>query len=585
MAKNFYTEEFVKDNTYEVPTRKSFKDLTDKNFGKVKVISWAGINKYGDWKSKRNVWWCKCSCDETDYFLVDRPSLEKGLTTSCGCNYRNNGGHKTMSARNASDTLLDNYKVLSYSGRNHPCKVQCSICNDTKEFSTFYSAQQQGIWCSCKDRDYVVKSMVENVNYTFIRRLPANRIEASCNSCGSLRNSYANTANWVDECPCKYDVDMNDSTPACVYFNIDELNPTYYKIGKAIEPYSRLNQVMSSVNKEGYGDKHRFKIKHVKWFANKYVALQVESMYHQWLKDKSVYGFKGTKGSENVFDGSSELFDVTKEDIEEFNKIYKSTVDYFEKDKPEYVISKDFRNSSNIQKPKGKLGVDVWFPRIGKLYEYMHIERAPWKDEIINESKSLIEAYLKIKKKEKALLRIIEVDGESYFGLEDFYQQWMHLAGTHFNNFRDRFYNKGKDIWSSLTEGSIRKKKNKFIDTDGLEKPLTEIYRRHKPLMSYNTFKGYILRGESIESLINKVPNMNTTKVYLYKGKYYSNMQLLESLQVNCEKNTFYSRIDNGWDIDIARLVPSSNTHPYKTLLSSLENIYPEIYDQLYRGG
>ena len=81
MAKVFYTEDFMKDNTYPTPKRLNFKDITGNEYGKVKVISWAGNKIYGDWKYKRNVWWAKCGCGSTEYFLVDRKSLEKGLTT------------------------------------------------------------------------------------------------------------------------------------------------------------------------------------------------------------------------------------------------------------------------------------------------------------------------------------------------------------------------------------------------------------------------------------------------------------------------------------------------------------------------
>ncbi len=581
MAKQFYNEDFIKNNTYQVPTRKSFTDLTGETFGKVSVVSWAGINKYGDWKKVRNVWWCKCSCEETDYFLVDKASLQKGLTTSCGCNYKNNnsGGGDRSSIEEASNALLPNYEVLSYRGRKRPCKVKCNDCKEVRNFDTFYSAQQRGVWCSCKDRDNIVKDIAESVNYTFVRRLPNNKMEASCNNCGSLRSAYTSTSCWVDECPCKYDVDMEDNKPSCVYFNIDEYNPSYYKIGKADEPYSRLNKVMSSVKKEGYGDKHKFKVKHVKWFANKYVALQVESMYHQWLKDKAVYGFKGTKDTNKVFDGCTELFDVSKEDIEEFNKIYKTTVDYFEKDKPEYVISKDFSSELNIQKPKGKLGVDVWFPRIGKLYEYMHLERNEWKDDIIYSSDNLIKAYCNIRKRENELL--FEVDGDYYKSSKDFYEQWCHLAGTGYNNFRDRIFNKNKGVWLALTEGSIRGKRNTFVDIDGVQKPLIEIYNRHKPIISYSSFKDYLLEGVSIEELVYKVPEINMTKIYLYKGKYYSNVQLASKLELSCRKPTFYNRLSNGWDIDLARLIPSNNKFRYERITTDLQNIYPEIFLKL----
>lgn len=580
MAKEFYSKEFVEKHTYDTPDRVSFTDLTGQKFGKIEVISWAGINKYNGWKKARNVWWCKCNCGETEYFLVDKPSLTKGLSTSCGCNYKKNGFTDHADLCEAEKTLQHDYKLLEYTGRRKPCKAECRVCGDTESFDTFYSLQQRGVWCSCKDKDEIPKKLAEKVDYTFTRRLEGGRMEASCNHCGALRTNYVNTDSWVDKCPCTYGADLDsESKPSCVYFNIDEYNPEYFKIGKADEPYSRLNQVMSSVRREGYSNKHKFKIKHVKWFANSKIAYQVESLYHQWFKDKAVYGFKGTNNYTNIFDGSNELFKVSREDVEEFNKIYKNTIDKLETDKPEFAITKDFRNDTNIQKPKGKLGVDVWFPRIGKLYEYIKIKRYPWKDEIINNSDNLVEAYLKIKKEERN--RMFEVDEEYYESSRDFYDQWSHFTVISYNHFCDRIFHKGYNVWEALTSPRVRRKYNKFYDLDGTEMRLTDIYDKYKPLLSYTRFKDKILKGESLKDLINYVPKDSLTKVYLYEGKYHSNPMLLKMLKPVVKKSTFYNRLKRDWHPLLAAEIPEDNKYPYKTLLPNLQNIYPEIYSKL----
>lgn len=580
MAKEFYSKEFVEKHTHDIPERVSFTDLTGQKFGKIEVISWAGINKYNGWKKARNVWWCKCNCGETEYFLVDKASLTKGLSTSCGCNYKKNGNNPHVNIDEAEKILPHDYKLLEYTGRRKPCKAECRVCGDKESFDTFYSLQQRGVWCSCKDKDEIPKKLAERVDYTFTRRVDGHKMEAACNKCGCIRVSPVNTTSWLDECPCTYGADVDlESKPSCVYFNIDEYNPEYFKIGKADEPYSRLNQVMTSVRKEGYEDKHKFKIKHVKWFANYKVALEVESLYHRWFKDKALYGFKGTKDSVNVFDGSNELFRVSKEDIEEFNESYKQVVDYLEIDKPEYAILKDFSNDSNIQKPKGKLEVDVWFPRIGKLYEYIKIKRYPWKDEIINNSANLIEAYLKIKKEERN--RMFEVDGEYYESSRDFYEQWSHLRVISFKTFSDRVRNKKREVWDALTSPREVKAQNKFYDLDGTEMKLTHIYNKYKPFLSYVRFKDKLLKGENLKYLINYVPRDSLTKVYLHKGKYYSNQMLYNHLNCVLRRDTFYSRLESGWEPLIASLVPTDNTYRYSHIVSNLQNIYPEIYSKL----
>lgn len=585
MAKNFYTEKFVNNNTFAIPNKVTFKNLTGQKFGKIVVVSWAGINKYGDWKNKRNAWWCKCNCGETNYFLVDPQSLLKGLSTSCGCNYKKNGSSVATSKVEAEKALKQNYKLLKYGGRKYPCEVECVDCGDKETFDTFYSVQQRVVWCSCKDKDTLVRDIVEKVNYTFLRRSPSDKykIEASCNSCGFVKVAAANYGSWLDECPCKHDIEMTDQTTACVYFNVDELNPTYYKIGKAIEPYSRLNQVMTSVIKNGYDNKHRFKIKHMKWFKNEKVAYQVESLYHQWLKDKAVYGYKGTKAYNSVFDGSNELFDVTKKDIEDFNKLYKSVLDSIERDKPEYIILKDFSSDMNIQKPKGRLVVNVWFPRKGKLYDYMKLKGCPWKDDIVDNSNSLIEAYKKIRIREKELL--FEVEGKYYDSCLDFYEQWCHLSAVSYKTFRDRVFNKNRDVWEALTFKREKKVSNKVYDLDGSLSSFQKLYDKYSPYLSYTSFKDRLVAGEDLKTVINTVPIINMTKVYLYVGKYYSNTQLYDKLNPAVSRATFNTRIAREWDITIAAFVPQSNKYDYKVIKDNLENLYPEIYQKILTGG
>lgn len=582
MAKEFFKEECVLNNTYEIPTRKSFTDLSGHKYEKLEVVAWAGINAYREQKSPTNQWWCKCSCGNSKYFLVANTSLKKNLTSSCGCNYKNNGGTVSESLSVAESKLLVNYNLIEYTNRRKPCKVKCSICQDQEVFETFYSVQQRGVWCSCKDKDETAKRIVEQVNYTLTRRLPNKEVEASCNNCGALKVSSCSTSSWKDPCPCVYDIDLsNNPKPSCVYFNIDENNPSLFKIGKANEPYSRLNQIMTSVKKNGYN--HKFRVKHIKWFANEKVALQVESMYHRWFKEKALYGFKNTTESVSVFDGSNEVFVVSKEDVEEFNKTYKTTIDKFERDKPEFVFTREASDRHHIEKPKGRLGVSVWFPNTKSLYSYMKLKRSEWRDTIINSSGNLITAWKKIKAKEKELL--FEVDGEYYDSMVEFYEQHKYLAGVELRTFRDRICNKKWGTWKALTEVRNRQLNNIFYDLDGKEVSCSYLYNKYKPLVGFNTFKDKLIKGDDLKLLVEYVPANSITKVATYKGKYYSFKKLYKLLSCSVPRNTFYSRLESEWCPLIASLVPKENKYPYKTLKTSLHTYYPEISEKLKQEG
>lgn len=53
-------------------------DLTDREFGKLKVIEFAGRDKYGN-----RLWKCRCECEKIT--VVRQGHLLSGHTTSCGC--------------------------------------------------------------------------------------------------------------------------------------------------------------------------------------------------------------------------------------------------------------------------------------------------------------------------------------------------------------------------------------------------------------------------------------------------------------------------------------------------------------------
>jgi len=365
MAKEFYKEEYVKANTYETPCRGSFTNLTGQSFGKISVISWAGINKYGDWKKARNVWWCKCSCEETDYFLVNTGSLRKGLTTSCGCNYKNNsGGGGTVSIGEASEALLSNYQVLKYKGRKHPCKVECTVCGEVENFNTFYSAQQRGVWCSCKDNSYGYYCDMDNIankyNYQGVleSRDDKGSYEFQCMSCGFKVRKRG--CEIKDKCPCHY-INDNVENASAVYLLVDRNNKGIYKIGKGNEPIKRGLNIQKSVGKTEYD--HDFYVYDTKWFSSEQVAFYVERLYHHYFKDKMVYKERGDR----LFDGYSEVFSLTRQDFLDFNEEYKEHIDFLRLEDISYVVNRPFIENINVL--KSRRGVGVFIPHRAMFFK------------------------------------------------------------------------------------------------------------------------------------------------------------------------------------------------------------------------
>ena len=59
--------------------RSNYKDLTDMEFGRLKVLN----RDYT--RSNGTYWWCECNCKDKTIKSIDGHSLKQGLTKSCGC--------------------------------------------------------------------------------------------------------------------------------------------------------------------------------------------------------------------------------------------------------------------------------------------------------------------------------------------------------------------------------------------------------------------------------------------------------------------------------------------------------------------
>lgn len=545
MAKNFYTEDFVKDNTHPIPDRLNFKNITGEVFGLVQVISWAGIKIYGNWKSPRNVWWCKCACGEKGYFLVDRPSLEKGLTTSCGCNYKNNGYKNLLDKNSAQNQLDSRYELLKFEGKVKPCVVKCSICEDTIEVQSFYSLQQQRLVCSCKEseKDADVKERLEHFGFKFIKRIDSSRVEMSCMSCDVNTSRILNSIKEC--CPCKY-VGEGIKTPSAVYLLADRNNKGIYKIGKGNEPVSRASIIQKSSQFAGYD--HDFYIYGKKWFASEQVAYHVESLYHQFFKDKSLYGFKSGRDRQvKEFDGACEVFRLTRQDFIDFNVKFKKHIDFLQTEDIPYVVDKPFVEGRNILFKKDD-SVSMWFPSNLQLLKYLGVDKHKLNNSTVKEQvHKLYEKDFKIWYKKYVEEGLLNIDGIFYDNLVDFYSQHLHFSCVSLSLFKDRVLNKKIDPLDAISKPIERNYTNIYKDVDGTEVTCKFLYRKYSPVVAFQTFKKKLLEGMCPKEASKLVPENASTKVFLIGGKYYSNIQLYALLKPLSTKQSFYNRLDRDW--------------------------------------
>lgn len=289
MAKKFYTEGYYKNSIVHIPKRKSFRDLKGKVIDKVTVLAWAG-NVLGD--NSRSAWWCICSCNPSKYFIVDAVSLSKGITKSCGCNYKNNnsgGRNVKFTKESASRDLPFNLSYVTFDGYNYPCEVYCTLCSKTTSFTK--ANHSRGFTC-CNKEDVVAK----NLSKWGFRREGS---KGECLSCGIVRD----LSSISSACFCS---NLPDGNTPCGVYILKESSSELRKIGKSLSPIQRLIGVNKSASTHGY----TFDIEDIIWVSGEKSAYRLESLLHQNFVNRNVQLPK--------FDGSCEVFDVTFEEIDNY---------------------------------------------------------------------------------------------------------------------------------------------------------------------------------------------------------------------------------------------------------------------------
>lgn len=281
MAKEFFTYEYHKANIVEKPRRNNFRDLTDIKVGKLTVLNYSGIIK------KINYWWCRCECDDNKYFRVASQSLIKGITRSCGCNYKTNSNGAVMSMEEAS-TLTTGFTFKDFRGWNKQCVCTCNTCGKTYSFNKAYSARQT----LCCNRNTQLGNILQKLDYTQIDNTTIN-----CNKCNS-NYPIPDNRGLLRGCPCDTGID----NPVGVYILEDALLG-FCKIGKAKVPSDRCKEVITSASRN---TQFNFIVKHVYWVSGEASAYYLESVLHREFKDtRTVFDF----------DGGTEVFEIVSEDI------------------------------------------------------------------------------------------------------------------------------------------------------------------------------------------------------------------------------------------------------------------------------
>lgn len=272
------------------PTRRSFKDLEGWMVGKLTVHGWAGIT------GNANFWWCSCSCGEK-YFKVRSDSLQKGVTTSCGCAYENNGA--TLPKDNDwFQEKLPHFTVTSdYKGFNHPVKITCKYCGVVYDLDKAMNAVQRS--CTCNRATAIKRAEVfKSLGYTLMDEAviisgTTYLYSVQCDTCKLESRSPVSRAK---RCPCHLGIEE----PCSVYILTSATKP-YVKIGKSLDPESRVQ----GINKSGAED---FEIAHLEWVSGEKCAYLLENHLH------STYGGRNLDDRPG-YSGDTEIFHTTLEEV------------------------------------------------------------------------------------------------------------------------------------------------------------------------------------------------------------------------------------------------------------------------------
>lgn len=133
----------------QMPTTKSFKDLTSQIIGKLTVIEYHGCSKYYASARKHcHEWLCLCNCGNTT--VVSGDNLRSGKTISCGCYQKSQTSHATRV--DLQDKTFGELTVLKFAHTKKgqtfwTCRCNCGTEKDINAASLKRGSSKS---CGCK---------------------------------------------------------------------------------------------------------------------------------------------------------------------------------------------------------------------------------------------------------------------------------------------------------------------------------------------------------------------------------------------------------------------------------------------------
>jgi len=164
---------------------RKLEDLTDKTFGKLTVLRYAGLQPVGT--QKQSSWMCQCDCG--NQVVVLNNNLKRGITTSCGCYQVERAIASNL--KDLSGKEFGFLKVVRYiESRQGNSYWLCECkCGNTKVVSA--SNLKKSKSCGCKQGNLIHGEWSKGeANYSrFRRRDPLRKLKhnVSCSIRGAIR--------------------------------------------------------------------------------------------------------------------------------------------------------------------------------------------------------------------------------------------------------------------------------------------------------------------------------------------------------------------------------------------------------------
>ncbi len=151
------------------------KDMTGQTFGRLSVLSFAGVDK-------RNLahWNCVCSCGKT--CVVGGPELRRGRTTSCGC------AHIIKNSGVAAFNKL--YRSYGYSARDRGFSFELSkedFAKLTKQDCAYCGAEPATVIAKPRCNGVYIYNGVDRVD-NIVGYTPENCV-ACCKTCNMAKGT------------------------------------------------------------------------------------------------------------------------------------------------------------------------------------------------------------------------------------------------------------------------------------------------------------------------------------------------------------------------------------------------------------